>query len=303
MTEQDEPSTKRLRHSQSTTQSDEVESVEQTSPFCQLNDHCLYAVFLRLDVDSLCHIANVCQRFGPIAEQVFRRCHRQLYLHPSKKRVIYKFGHLITHISGSCGSRDEIAFDSIVKFCSPSLESLQLHFSKISRAGLDLLAPRLKSLSLHKCSADGSAKDFTFLARHFPQLKQLKVDCDDISPDTLAVILRVNRQLKKLDTGTEANDDFIDAITKHAKGLEELSCDDYGPWGKQKRNMNGLLRLRELKQLKVLSLNIKSYKYSNGVSQLIGALANGNIPLEKIKLRANSITSEDIINLAKMETL
>ncbi|XP_055322566.1 uncharacterized protein LOC129578285 [Sitodiplosis mosellana] len=327
----DEPANKHSKLSDET-----EESQPQIDSLLILNNDCLHAVFEHLNIESLCNVANVCKRFRPITEQVFRCCHTSVHFSKYNtkisvlRRALYKFGHLITDFS--CISRyDYNHFDAVIKFCSNNLEKLSLYNAEITSEGLETLMPRLKYLKLYECrfdyhlyshdlsgvfsncpelevlifdmlDEDGDEK-CTFLKRHFPKLKQLEFECVKVNPDDLREILGLNPQLKRLHTMTFTNDEFIDAIAEYTKDLEVLEISGGRGYVKQRdQSAEGLLRLGALKKLKKLFLNISSYKKYR-VHRLANEFSKKNIPIETLELTACSIISKDFISLTNLKTL
>ncbi|XP_031625345.1 uncharacterized protein LOC116342020 [Contarinia nasturtii] len=317
MSDSDERPAKRLCSSIINTS---AEPPEQTSSFLKLNDDCLHAIFVYLNIESLCHTANVCKRFGPITEQVFHRCHRKTALtgfhkNAVKRRIAYKFDHLVTHFEESSYG---IKYDVIAKYCSKKLEHLHLYDSKISCNKIAPLASRLKYLSISRCRREKKKGDWNavfencpnlecfdffsldyesceFLARHFPKLVRLVLDCENLLPDTLANILRLNPQLKYLDLRDVTNDEYINAIAEQATDLEELCIFSF-----QKRNI-GLLQLSKLKKLK--TLYISSHNCEKSMSKLMNEFSKEKIPLENCSIHFASISSDDINSLMNLKTV
>ncbi|XP_031631396.1 uncharacterized protein LOC116345832 [Contarinia nasturtii] len=332
MSHLDESIAKRRCQGIKTDESSTSELQEETSSFLQLNDDCLYAVFGYLNVESLCHVANVCKRFktSPITEQVFKRYHRHFFWRSRDlkvsviRRVIYKFGHLITSFDLDTKNYDQlgITFDDIVKYCSQNLECLELTKVTITCDKSALLMPRLKYLSLYTCDMDYK-EDWNavfrncpeletlnffgcsckFLVQLFPKLTTLDIWCKE--RDTIFDILSLNPQLKNLTINDLIDDEFIKNVVEHGKDLEELYLCRVGSKKIQPQNytVNGLLQLGKLKKLKKLQIDIQYGSYSKVIPQLMKAFSNENILIEELTLRNFFISSEDIKSLGNLKTL
>ncbi|XP_031639888.1 F-box protein At1g47056-like isoform X2 [Contarinia nasturtii] len=316
MSNSDEPSAK--RYLMDTDLSTTTQPINETTTILKLNDDCLYAIFGYLNIESLCHTANVCKRFRPVTEQVFHRYHSSVKFksatnkESSFRRILCKFGHLITSLDVSFAGRySDFGTDAIAEYCSTDLERLILHRVIISSDDIALLIPRLKHLEIRDCvynmDMDNSAdwyKVFTFkncpklevfafnmenegcefLVQKFPKLKELMLNCEYVRSDIFADIMGLNSQLKMLNIQTRLNDELIYSII-HAKDLENLTISggNKSNWDyKAIRTVNG---------------------YARSFIQLIESLSNKNIPIEHLSIDSISIKSQEIHSLRTLTTL
>lgn len=302
-----------------------------------LNNDCLYTIFGYLNIESLCHTANVSKQFRGVAEQVFHRYHRNVHFNSITtneswlRRIFCKFGYLVTSLNIYFADRSS-NFDTsaIAEYCSFRLERLILHRVRFSCDDIVLFIPRLKQLEIHDCIYYTHAESFAdwntvftfrncsklevlafnmenesceFLVLKFAKLKKLQLHCKHVNNRILDDILGVNKQLKHLDIMTCTNDELIYSIIQ-AKDLVELKIG-----GLEKRNSmdnrseKGLLRLSKLKKLKLLQLDMRSFEYDQSFVPLMNSFVNENIPLEKLSVDAYFLGSADIYSLIQLKTL
>lgn len=286
-----------------------AELQNQPSSILTLNDDCLYAILVYLDIPNLCHTVDVCRRFRSISEQAFHFKYKtDSYFAPSFRREICKFGHLVTkfHLDAY-----KYKVDGIGKYSSTRLKYLRLLCITINCDQIASVIPRLKYLSISHCNLnkhknwDAVFRDcpelevlifkqnfydrkkyrrYDFLVQHFPKLEQF--ECWARS-DTIVGFLHLNPQLKKLNLW-HTNDKIIDAIAEYVKDIEELELNlmpDYGVKSmfEKKASESGLLCLSKLKKLKTLKLS-SFHPNEYRLDQLMKHLSKESIPLETIDL-------------------
>ncbi|XP_031623767.1 uncharacterized protein LOC116341054 [Contarinia nasturtii] len=322
-----EPIAKRLRQRIKTVESKTAKNKKRTNQLLALNDDCLYAVFQNLNIESLCHTANVCKRMRSVAEQVFHRYFRnscfvvdenqyQWSMSPENsnymsgniinktvlRRILCKFGHLMTTFDPVIGFYDHLGIkcDDILKYSSENLNHLRLRGITISSEELAPIMPRLKFLGLNDCEIDYPE----VLMHHFPKLKHLDLRYTNIRPDTLANILRLNPQLKYLEMRGLNDSEFISVITENAKDLEKLKFEFCYGWKPRDDHVNDILLFSKLKKLKVFEfIQVKYASIAKSGKLLIKSFANENIAIEELSLGGFSFDADDITNLANQKAL
>lgn len=350
MSDTGEPVSKRLRHQKSTSvagsskpqqvagkrvNNNEIPTksmeTDSSKSLLDLDDVCLQKLFARLNIESLSQMANVCKRFGPIAEQVFGQSHKKFVFKgiSSKmstfRRVIRKFGHLITSIDTSEAhfqSHQQIDFGIIVKYCSENLEELILDGVTINSDVAMPLFSRLKHLDLRMCDFTGNTKDLFsdcpnleilgfeakescgFVAKHFPKLEGLSFDCSPPGFSTFFHLLALNPQLKLLQIMELPEDLYIEAVVKHTKNVEALIISPgLMSLTPEIQTKKGFLLLSKLKKLKRLNLYAGDKIYAKLIGPLVDAFAKGNVPINRLELRDFSIKSKDIQSILKLKAM
>lgn len=288
----------------------------------ELPNECLYEIFDRLDILSLCQLAGVSNRVRTIAERVFFKRHHELdykdvgYKRPLLRRVLCKFGHLITAIDdGYCILRvkEQIDMYAISVYCT-ELEELSLRGMLIDCDEMKPLLSRLTALKLVWCEFRGNknnllkkcnklkalyiyhAKHSSFIAQTFPKMVDLQFDTSWGENYTIVKLISLNPQLRRLLIPVEMNDFFISIVVEHASNLEKLH---FIPGVMTTVDVpthteHGLMQLSKLKKLKHLVLNTGNETYLKNFSSLMSALSEAKAPLEVVYLRSFSINSEDM---------
>lgn len=164
----------------------------------ELNDDVLVEIFHDFSLTELIGVASTCSRLRTIARRVFTLRYNTEYFdigeallyhsnlrgrHRAKLATFRIFGDLFTKLKVSFSFIDinMRAFNSIVMYCSRTLEGLELNdcrcVSLYTFIDATALYQNLKELSL-----EGWATDFMkFLSHDYPKLRTLKLDssCDD----------------------------------------------------------------------------------------------------------------------------
>lgn len=325
----------------SSLRSESVPSKDNASNGLQcLTDECLQKVFERLDVESLCHMANVCKRFRAIAEKVFNAQHKEFeFKGPSCKnsvfrRVLCKFGHLITSIDASDAHLppdEKLDVNAIVKYCNTNLEGLMLKETIIDCDLVKPLFSRLKNLDLSECKFTGNKNNlftncpnleyFAFEAEHdfsfdldrdrsigfvvkkFPKLKTVVFECSYTAFDAFFAFLRLNPHVKSIEIIAPAEDIYIQNVVHYTKNVEQLAIHP-GFWSNtpeiQSRN---LLQLSKLKKLQDLQLEAGAEVYEKLAAPLMDAFAKDKVSLKCLNLSEFSIGSKEIKSILKLKTI
>lgn len=305
-----------------------------------LTDECLKKLFERLDVASLCQMANVCKRFRPITEQAFSESRKE-FVYKDKpfknsvfRRVLCKFGHLITSIDVDSESGDEKAdVNAIVKYCDVNkLEKLTLSETTINCDVVKPLFSRLKLLDLASCDFTGNRNDLfsncpnletfrfqaqfgsenplnyhfsiAFVVKKFPKLKSLAFDCSYTAFDALHHLLPLNPQLKELEIIAPAEDIYIQMVVQYAKNLESLAIHP-GFWSttSEIQTRKELLNLSKLKKLRKLYLTASDEIYAKSAAPLLDAFAKNKLPIDWLDLLEFSIDSKAIQSTLKLKAM
>lgn len=304
-----------------------------SSSLLQLNDKCLQAVFERLDVETLCHMANVCHRFRAVAEQTFAQKHKQFKLNGSNarisiyRRVVRKFGHLMQSFDASNAYFDNpsgFGIDVLAKHCSNNLDELQLRNVTIDCDAAMPLFRRLKKVDFTMCDFTGKTEprrlfasmhklehlgfdskgSCSFLAQTFPTLEELSFDVNYPAYVTFFQLLAMNPQLRHLIIFGLPEDIFISAVVKSTKSLERLMIIPGGMTSTPEiQTRAGLTQLSKLKKLKKLSLNAGEELYAKSLGPLMDAFAKEKIQLDQLQLSEFSIRSKDIKSILKVKTM
>lgn len=259
---------------------------ETRKSLLDLNDDCLRTVLEHLDAVNLCQIANVCTRFNPLTEEIFRRRHKRITLHGCSyekstfRRVLYKFGHLISSIiadSTSFGGNTRIDFDAIITHCSTNSISLCVHGAIIDCERAKPLFPKLRLLRLLDCEFVGYIHElfsscsnliyFTFRAKHpshfvaikFPRLLDLRLANWAPHYRIFSRFLMLNPQLQLLILPLTGNN-HISAIAEYAQNLKRLGFEyrnEFPIKTFERLNSNAFVRLGQLKKLNSLVVRPK----------------------------------------------
>ncbi|XP_031621050.1 uncharacterized protein LOC116339353 [Contarinia nasturtii] len=328
MSHADEPCAKRCKESIKS----ELQKISSYH-ILQLNNDCLLTIFEYLNIESLCHIANVCTRFKGASEELFSYKYKSFEFKnsniklPLLRRVLCKFGHYIQSLRVEC--LETISNLQLAKYCSINLKHLSLRSVKITHDEIVPLVPHLECLEIRFCQMDAHGdwnKVFNnapeleklvfkmknghskwadnMLMRHMPKLKHIELDCCDLHSDQLSGILRLNPQLKQLIITTFINDEFIEAIVENVKDLEELTFGSKEAKQTGHHSAKGLLRLSELKNLTKLGINdFRWVGYEDSLSLLVKTFINKNILLEELSIESRSFDLTVVDDLVNMKTL
>lgn len=332
----DEPVSKRLRtrnaSAPSTSQSQQPPTTQVNDPSTSLDssDECWRKIFEYLDVEQLCQMANVCKRFRTIAEQVVGEKHRKITFEGYSckqaefRRAMCKFGSLLTSIDAANGffeTGEHLDMQAVIKYC-PNLEQLAVQGVTIICDEVKPLFSRLKSIWLIMCDFIGNKNDlFTncpqledfmfeakepcgFVAKKFPNLKDLRFDCNYPGYVTFFPLIRLNPQVKRLHIMAEPEDIYINAVTTVMKQLEQLIIQPgYMASTPEIQTRKGLLELSKLKTLTALILNAGYETYAKLVGPLMDSFAKQKVPIEHIDLTYFEINAKDIRSMAKLKTI
>lgn len=343
----DQPVSKRLRRSHTATTSvpepatsshmpKSTKSNTESQPsnsLLRLNDKCLQALFIHLDIKSLCQMADVCKRFRTTAEQVFSQQHKEFVLKgngckmSTVRHILCKFGHLITSFDASAAyfhnRNEQINVNAIVKYCSNNLDELLVRSATIDCKAVRPLFGRLKKLSLIMCDfTNGSPAtlfsnlpklemlDFNtkgscqFLARTFPKLEELRFDVAYPGYFTFIDMLALNPQIKWLIMFGLPEDIFISAIAECTKNLERLMIRPrFMSSTPEISTKKVFLQLSKLKKLKKLAMNAGDEIYGKLIGPLMDAFAKEKIALDQLELNDFQIGSKDIRSILKIKTI
>lgn len=293
----------------------------------QLNDACLLKVFEHLNLQSLCSTADVSKRFRELSMQVFAKNFDELQFFTLNRQlfrcVMRKFGQHITSIefNQSTLASDDVRIMN--KYCS-NLEKLSLTTMQVRCNDFVELLARLKFLCLSKCDFTGDphqlfaacteieyltidAKKYSDYPKCcFPKLKTLRFECgDEWKWNYLWQVLQPNPQIKRLYIVALPDDEVIMNVVRFAPQLEALCFESsLLPKSSNVQTVDGLLKLAELKSLKVLSLHTGAGDYSVYASELANILSNTKeIKLEFLCFESFAIDRQDLHNILTLKTL
>ncbi|XP_031617142.1 uncharacterized protein LOC116337005 [Contarinia nasturtii] len=308
----------------------------------RLNDESLQKLFDHLDIESLCQMANVCKRFQPITQEAFSRRHREFVFkgrackNSEFRRVLCKFGHLITSIDASqaymADYNELLDASAIVKYCNNNLESVILQRATIDCDAFKPLFSRLKRIELFKCEFTGNKIDLFkncpnleifsfhadffgpdplnfnydrsigFVVRKFPKLKCLGFDCNYVGFATFFDLLALNPHVKEIDIAAKSEDMFIQAIAEYSKNLESFAMHS-GDSFPEEQTRKGFLKLSNLKKLQRLCIEAGDEIYGKLVGPLMDAFAKEKVPINYLDLSEFSIGPNDIKSILKLKTM
>lgn len=311
--------------------SNENHGQQQLHSLLRLNDECLRKLFVHLDVETLCEMANVCKRFRKIAEQIFAQEHKEFVIKgfdckiSTLRRVLCKFGHLMTSIDAFEAHFATHTFDAapIAKYCPTNLEKLSLQNAKIDCALFKPLFSRLKELNVNACDFNGNATDLfkscsklenmyfesnehscNFVAQKYPKLARLIFDSNFCSATAFYALLPLNPQLKQLHIMTMADDTYISYAVEYTKNLERLKIQPgFMSSTPEIQTRKVFLQLAKLKKLKKLSLDAGYETYGKLLAPLIDAFVKGKVALDELDVGDFVIGSKEIKSITKLNTL
>lgn len=298
--------------------------------FLHLNNDSLRAIFDYFDVESLCRLVDVCTRLRPFAEKAFNKGHKKMDFDQNtmseslRRRILCKFGHLITSIRCKFEQFSEVNVNAFTKYC-PNLESVVLQyvdiycdvdglFAPLKHLELDLCyifheketkrlpeMPNLESLSI-RLKHD---TDLKFCAHTFPKLVELNLWLGFLHGYQLGQLLSLNPQLQRISIECAVSDRHITAIAQH-KNLDVLRITNYGKDMFSPQHIEtGLLQLSQLEKLKRFDL-ISMHKIPENVvviAPLMAAFSEKRLNLDHLHLECLPIHSDDIKSILNLKTL
>lgn len=287
-----------------------------------LPDYCLLKVFHGLDVKMICHMANVCQRFRIIAENIFSRrlvTIKKLRQHRSYNgcEVIYKFGNSIKKLEVHNLTSEEST--EIAKYC-PKLEYLSMHKSQIDVTTYKSVFEKLKYLNLDSCDILGNeeslhdtcaqleelnfnSQNFAIFSKYnFPKLTKLKFGyVERWQLENVFQFFHQNLQIEYLVCGFFPGDNEIKNIINYAGGLETLEFQPY-LWNST-RTREGFVNLANIKTLKKLVFPIYGEDYNDLTCDLAAAMLQKNVAIETLRLTSFKMTRFDLKKILELKTL
>lgn len=347
----DEPISKRLRRGNGTSAAGTSESrpvqkpktlqksraaqtannTESFTSLLQLTDACLEKVFVHLNVEDLCTMANVCKRFRKIAEKEFSENRKKFKFEGSGcknavfRRVLSKFGKLIRAIDASDAYFDgdeQIDVDAIVKCRPPNLEELCLNRAAINCDAVQPLFTRLKHLDLDGCNFTGNKDSLFekcknlvtlgfdpcdscfFIVRNYPKLEGLSFDTNYPGFFEFFKLIALNPQLKWLCILAMAEDIYISSCVKYTKNLERLSIRPGRMCSTpETQTRKVFLQLSQLKKLKKLAIDAGYETYAKLVGPLMDAFLKQKVAINQLELNDFTINTNDIKSIANLKTL
>ncbi|XP_055304391.1 uncharacterized protein LOC129569532 [Sitodiplosis mosellana] len=365
MGDSNEPVSKRLRRRKDTTTSEASKSSTKppgntlptselasdnlpahenvSNSLLRLTDGCLQKLFERLDIESLCQMANVCKRFRPISERAFSERHKKFVFEGRScknsvfRRVLCKFGHLITTIDASEAHfvpGEKLDVGAIAKYCSNSLDKLILQKATIDCDVVKPLFSRLKYLDLAMCDFTGNKnglfancpnleffgfeadfcgpdpldmgrdRSIRFVAKKFPKLESVAFDCSYTGFWTFFDLLKLNPQVKILDIIAPSEDMYIQSVVQYTKNVEALAIHTgFMSTTPEIQTRKVFLQLSKLKKLQKLLIEAGDETYGKLVAPLMDAFAKDKVPINRLNLREFTIGSKEIKSILKLKTM
>lgn len=300
-----------------------------------LDDDCLKELFKHLKLRDLCAVADVCTRFKSNAEYIFSRKYSDLIL--DNDDDIYRMLILV---------RNELYFDhlgeiplikNIFRLFGPYIKSIDFP----TRHSENILRPMAMYCSIERCSIEKldfsrfnirRANFFQGLQSIFSRLKILNInlyedkyqplranlldacrklndliiyDQTTLNDGHFSVVLQANPNLKKLQfhftMKNNITSNIFRSIGTHALELETLELN-----GEVKNiNKEDIASLGSLKKLKQLTIDGSRSEYIFAYI-LFNALANGDVPVEKLTVKSfelDEITANSLSRLTQIKKL
>lgn len=299
-----------------------------------MNDDCLFTVFEFMDIKSLCQLANVCQRFKAIAEQIFVRYNKD-FNHTNKefipegksrsnplfRRILCKFGHLIKKIDDKNFCDDgKIDINAIAKCCSHSLCELKLHDITINCDAVKSLFINLERITLIDCDFVGDDEDIfamcnklkgirlksdvppDIIIRKIKQLEKLALSCNMYESFKFYYMISLNPQLRAIQFNAFASDENISAVVQHTKNLRTLVLQPTYRSSSKKLTSKGLLQLGELNKIVDLVIFAHQFADPDTVVTLLQRLLQQNIKFRTLTLCGFPISSRDVKQIYDFKT-
>lgn len=312
-------------------QSNDNELDESIDSLLFLPNECLREIFDRMDVLSLCQLADVCQRFRSLAENAFRKRFTEIeykdvrYKRSLFRRVLCKFGYLIHSIDDGCciiRFNEEIDVYAIAVYCT-NLRELVVRGATFDCRVSKRLFSNLKTLKLVLCEFIGDtnvlfskcrklevltihhATQSGFLERHFPKLVDLNFDTSYAGSETILKMLSLNPQLNRLIIPIGMDDFHISAVVENTKNVKILRFFNGLMTTQITPNFSeqGFLQLSKLKQLTALAFETNVEIYQNSIGRLMNSFAENNVNIEIVYLRYFSISHEDLRCFIDLKTI
>lgn len=277
-----------------------------------------------MNVDTLCYLANVCQRFWTAAEVVFRRRHKDVVLRSIKlvgnkyqqkeytvsslRRILLKFGHLIVSFwvfrpTKQC-LRDYVEVNQhfnqplpsiidILTYCQLNLKRFQLSHSCL--IDFESLTSVFEQELLLKLLLQLEELSLLFLSDKFTGIYKYlmpKIASYINHRDLLLGFLAMNQQLKCFSFDICIDDECIPAILQFTPNLEELDPNVFHK-SSAPQTKDGFLKLAELKKL----------IYCPFAASLIKSFEIAKFAIEQLTLRGFIINLDDIRNICKFKMI
>lgn len=317
------------RHCQLLNHEERENNEEQIGSTDTLNDFCWLQIFDKLSLTDLCNVANVNKQFKKVAMMSFSGRYAVFYypydLIESKsyqsqmRRVLCNFGHLIKSLrlkDSYCSG--PIEMNVISKYCAGTL--LKLTLKLVLDLDCDSAMPLFESLIVLKIDCYGcfngnaialfkeckklrifkivevpSTEVVSEIVQHYPNLKELYIHDIKLNLRTMFAILKLNPQIKKLDTFNDKATKAICLIANKLEKLEELilryELNEFDS------SYAYLHEIGKLKSLKVLELQRMKDKFVPAIDAL------KNVPLERLKWFNCPSNLQFIDNILKLKTL
>ncbi|XP_055314995.1 uncharacterized protein LOC129575419 [Sitodiplosis mosellana] len=302
--------------------------ISHATTLLDLNDDCLLTIFGNLKAIELCHVANVCKRFGPLAESAFRTTHKSDQFirlrfdegsctKSELRRIICKFGHLVTYFFGTGRQLelnllersnnlrklwlDEVIIDcKIAKPIFQRVEHLQLFDCKFVGNRSDIskdLFEAYNNLELLMYSSMEGVRPYG-LERNYKLATLLFRNCVP-SLSSFIQFLRFNKQLLCLGIPGDITDKYVSGIIKYGKQLTHIFL--FVKEGIV--SAETFERLGNLKNLRKLNIRSLYLCPSKSATTLIDGALRMNIPLSCLETHSFAIDSTALRSISKLETL
>lgn len=243
-----------------------------------LNDDCLLAIFEKLNGIELCHMQNVCKRFGSLTEGTFRSLLKQNPEWASSdiggpecdtRRIFYKFGHLFAtfHV------HSDIDYDVLQRLTELTI--------------LNVVSGRITTSSSKRLRVKRSPLQRLTFSDKLPPLSIFKK------------MLQSSQQLQCLGLPLSVSDKYIPHIQKLARQLTEL--DFHTPVNSVGPELPTLLRY--LKNLRKLIITGSMTRSINSAKPILESIKH-NIPgLIHIELKEFMLRKQYLQIVSQMESL
>lgn len=300
------------------------ESISRES-ILSLNDHCLWELFALMDIQTLCCMPNVCQRFRKVAENVYYRLHNKIKITfsdselPLSRRALCQFGHLMRSIDAETVYID---VDGIARYCQQNLQHLQLIYVTIDCNLMSPLFENLKSLHPKLCKfmkLFGNCSHLEemllyfnrfsifdkILSQKYPNLRNVPIKGYFHSNVTFRQFLLLNSQLKQIEINVPKFDvRGISIIRDCLPNLEAMKIRNIDANYLIKLTKKCYLDLSMLKKLKHLELRSSCEFYEKCGVSIMESFIIGEIPIEGLLLHGINIgVMNPIDHICKLKTI
>lgn len=309
-----------------------LDTLSSPFPFGQsiaakIPDHCLFEMFVHLNILDLITVASICSRFQSAAKQAFKQKFSQINIDELISQVMEatKVIEMLQHF-GSCIKELEVSGLEIsdsyiitndfmrsiaIRCCSPSLEVLRIKRTEMdNRVLTEDIDTCMKALrdckKLKHLEIDGvkywsipsEANAFNFT---LPELKSISFKTvSDLNTLHLTKILSSHSKLEKISiSGCRVEPNILSDIAKYVPRIKELMYTDPDIFSDCSRAQ--LMSIVKLKSLTRLSIDMVATARTNCI--LIEKMVAANVSLEYLNLRKRSVNRKLVEAIGRMKSI